>query len=29
MEVGLLVVGQLKALNDTMRGMYDIMRSKV
>jgi len=28
-EVGLLVVGQLKTLNDTMRGIYDIMRSQV
>jgi len=28
-EVGLLVAGQLQTLNDTMRGIYDIMRSKV
>jgi hypothetical protein len=28
-EVGLLVVEQLKALNETMRGVYDIMRSAV
>lgn len=29
LEAGLLVAGQLRDLNITMRGMYDIMRSNV